>query len=43
MKYVDEGKNPKYGLPDLLEFVDAIPKTSIGKINKIALREQFGK
>ena len=43
MKFVDEGRIPKYGLPDRFEFVDAIPKTSVGKINKILLREQFGK
>ena len=42
-KAVDEGKIPKYGLPDRYAIVDAIPKTSVGKINKIALRDQFGK
>jgi len=42
-KAVDEGKIPKYGLPDRYAIVDAIPKTSVGKINKIALREQYGK
>lgn len=41
MKFVEEGRLPKYGLPDRFEFVDAIPKTSVGKINKIALRSQF--
>ncbi len=42
-KSVDEGKIPKYGLPDRCAIVDAIPKTSVGKINKIALRDQYGK
>lgn len=42
-KAVDEGRIPKYGLPDKYAIVDAIPKTSVGKINKIALRDQFGK
>jgi len=42
-KAVDEGKIPKYGLPDRYAIVDAIPKTSVGKINKIALRDQYGK
>jgi len=42
MKFVDEGRIPKYGVPDQFEFVDEIPKTSVGKINKIALREMFG-
>jgi fatty-acyl-CoA synthase len=40
-KSSDEGKIPKYGIPDRFEFVDEIPKTSVGKINKIALREKF--
>jgi fatty-acyl-CoA synthase len=40
-KCSDEGKIPKYGVPDRFEFVDEIPKTSVGKINKIALREKF--
>lgn len=39
----DKGKIPKYGIPDRFEFVDEIPKTSVGKINKIALREKFSK
>jgi fatty-acyl-CoA synthase len=43
MKFVDDGKIPKYGVPDQFEFVNEIPKTSVGKINKIALRERFGK
>jgi len=43
MKFVEEGRLPKYGLPDRFELVDAIPKTSVGKINKIALRDRFGK
>lgn len=42
-KAVDEGKIPKYVLPDRYAIVDAIPKTSVGKINKIALRGQYGK
>jgi len=37
----EEGKIPKYGVPDRFEFVDEIPKTSVGKINKIALRDIF--
>jgi len=41
-KFADDGRIPKYGLPDRYEFVDEIPKTSVGKINKIALRKIFG-
>jgi fatty-acyl-CoA synthase len=31
----------KWWLPDRVEFVDEIPKTSVGKFRKMALREQF--
>jgi fatty-acyl-CoA synthase len=31
----------KWWLPERFEFVDEIPKTSVGKFRKIALREQF--
>ena len=31
----------KWWLPDRYEFVDEIPKTSVGKFRKTALREQF--
>ena len=36
-----EGKIPKYGVPDKVRIVDALPKTSVGKINKIAIRKLF--
>ncbi len=42
MKYVDNGTIPKYGVPDKVEFVDAIAKTSVGKIDKKELRRQYG-
>ena len=31
----------KWQLPDAIVFVDAIPRTSVGKFKKMALREQF--
>jgi fatty-acyl-CoA synthase len=31
----------KWWLPERFEFVDEIPKTSVGKFRKTALREQF--
>src|SRR5215208_556110 len=34
-------KFPKWWLPDRFEFVDEIPKTSVGKFKKTALRDQF--
>ena len=32
---------PKLNLPDDVVFIDAVPKTSVGKFNKRVLREQF--
>src|SRR5439155_18377294 len=31
----------KFWLPDRIEFISEIPKTSVGKFRKTALREQF--
>jgi fatty-acyl-CoA synthase len=42
-KMSNEGKLPKYGIPDRYEFVDAIPRTSVGKINKVELRKTYAK
>lgn len=36
-----EGKIAKWWMPDAVEFVDSIPHTATGKIQKTALREQF--
>jgi fatty-acyl-CoA synthase len=36
-----EGKFAKWQLPDEVVFVDAIPRTSTGKFQKLTLREQF--
>lgn len=40
-KYVDEGVIPKYGIPKRVLIVDAIAKTSVGKMNKKELRKQY--
>jgi fatty-acyl-CoA synthase len=40
MKFVEDGTIPKYGVPDRVLLVDAIAKTSVGKINKKELRRQ---
>ncbi len=42
-KFAQEGKLPKYGVPDLFEFVDDIPKTSVGKLDKKKLRGFYAK
>ncbi|MBF0452719.1 MAG: fatty acid--CoA ligase [Candidatus Magnetomorum sp.] len=41
MKFVEKGIIPKYGVPDKIAVVDSIAKTSVGKINKRSLRQQF--
>jgi fatty-acyl-CoA synthase len=40
-KFVEEGKLPKYGLPERYEFMNEIPKTSVGKLDKKAIRKLF--
>ena len=40
MAQADKGIIPKYGVPDRVVFVAAIPKTSVGKINKKEIRKQ---
>ena len=40
--FADKGVISKYGIPEKILFIDSIPKTSVGKINKNALREQYG-
>lgn len=40
--FAQEGKIPKYSVPDRYLIVDGIPKTSVGKINKIQLRKLYG-
>ena len=42
-RFAEEGKLSKYGVPDRYQFVDEIPKTSVGKIDKRAMRNNFGK
>ena len=39
----EEGKLPRYGVPERYEFVDEIPKTSVGKLDKKELRKSYVK
>jgi len=39
-KFAEQGKLPKYAVPERFELVDAIPKTSVGKLDKKALRQK---
>jgi fatty-acyl-CoA synthase len=41
MKFATSGKISKYAVPQEVKFVEALQKTSVGKINKKWLREQF--
>ncbi len=39
--YVEKGVISKWGIPDKIVFVDAIPKTSVGKLDKKEIRKQY--
>lgn len=38
---IKEGKLPPYAIPDEIRFVDELPRTSVGKLNKKLLRENI--
>ena len=40
--FADQGVISKYGIPEKILFIDSIPKTSVGKVNKKELRERYG-
>ena len=40
--FVQSGQIPKYAVPERIEFVETIPKTSVGKIDKKHLRVMLG-
>ena len=40
-KFADEGHISKFAIPDQVRFVDALARTSVGKLNKKAMREQL--
>ena len=40
--FADKGVISKYGIPEKIIFIDSIPKTSVGKIDKKELRERYG-
>ncbi|NTV11248.1 MAG: long-chain fatty acid--CoA ligase, partial [Zoogloea sp.] len=39
--FAELGLISRYGVPDQIRFLDALAKTSVGKLNKKALRERF--
>jgi acyl-CoA synthetase (AMP-forming)/AMP-acid ligase II len=40
-QFAQDGKISKYGVPDRVYFVDAIPKTSVGKLDKKVIRAKL--
>jgi acyl-CoA synthetase (AMP-forming)/AMP-acid ligase II len=40
--FVDEGVISRYAIPEKILFIDKLPKTSVGKINKMELRKVYG-
>ncbi|MBD3640705.1 MAG: fatty acid--CoA ligase [Marinobacter sp.] len=40
-QFVDSGDINKWAIPEQMDFVDDIPKTSVGKINKKLIRDQL--
>lgn len=41
MKFVEEGKIPKWWIPDKFVFVKELPLTSVGKVDKKVLRDMY--
>jgi fatty-acyl-CoA synthase len=37
----DQGRLPKYGVPTRFELIEALPKTSVGKLDKKRMRKVF--
>jgi fatty-acyl-CoA synthase len=42
MQHVMRGAIPKYAVPETILFVESIDKTSVGKLDKKALRQKYG-
>ncbi|MNF36731.1 Long-chain-fatty-acid--CoA ligase [compost metagenome] len=40
LQYVESGRINKWAIPRQIRFVDDIPKTSVGKMNKRLIREE---
>jgi fatty-acyl-CoA synthase len=39
--YAEKGLISKYAVPDAIRFIEAIPRTSVGKVDKKALRQSY--
>jgi len=42
MSHVAQGRLPRFAVPERFEFVDSLPKTSVGKLDKKRLRQGSG-
>jgi fatty-acyl-CoA synthase len=42
LELAEAGHLPKYGVPDRYVLVEAIPKTSVGKLDKKTIRRMYG-
>ena len=40
-QYAEQGHISKFGVPDQVRFVDSLARTSVGKLNKRVMRDQF--
>ena len=40
-QYADKGLISKYAIPDTIRLIDAIPRTSVGKVDKKVLRQSY--
>jgi fatty-acyl-CoA synthase len=40
--YVAKGVISKFGIPDRILFIDVLPKTSVGKLDKKTMRDKYG-
>jgi fatty-acyl-CoA synthase len=40
--FADKSVISKYAIPEKILFIDRLPKTSVGKINKMELRKKYG-
>jgi fatty-acyl-CoA synthase len=41
--FADQGHISKYGVPENVRFLESLARTSVGKLNKRAMREQLVK
>ena len=39
--FAEQGHISRWAVPEHIRFIDALARTSVGKLNKRALREQF--